>query len=72
MLAFDEVPISYACPEGSDADVGSSEVTSMLPVAYNSENLATFIGVTKYVDPTRLRNGGRPGANALDGGFGGD
>ena len=53
MLAFDEVPLSYACPEGADADEG---LKPMAPVAYNSENFSTFIGVTKYVDPVAVRD----------------
>ena len=46
MLAFDEVPLSYSCPEG----VGDS-YKAMAPVAFNSENISTYIGVTKFVDP---------------------
>ena len=47
MLAFDEVPISYACPNGPDSEDAQKP---MAPVAYNSENLSTFLGVTKYED----------------------
>ena len=36
----------------------------MAPVAFNSENFSTFIGVTKYVDPG-MRNAG--GVNNIDG-----
>lgn len=53
MLAFDEVPLSYACPEGADGDL-----KPMAPVAFNSENFSTYIGVTKFVDPTELREKG--------------
>ena len=52
MLAFDEVPLSYGCPDGAD----SGDTKSMAPVAFNSENFSTFIGVTKYVEPG-LRSG---------------
>ena len=61
ILAFDEIPISYACPGGPDGD----ELQPMVPVAFNSENLSTYIGVTKYVDPG-LRNGGRGHQQGLD------
>lgn len=37
----------------------------MAPVAFNSENISTYIGVTKYVDPG-MRNIGA-GANMGDG-----
>ena len=50
MLAFDEVPLSYGCPDGADGNI-----KPMAAVAFNSENFSTFIGVTKYVDPG-LRN----------------
>ena len=63
MLAFDEVPLSYACPEGA-ANGDLSLTKPMAPVAFNSENFSTYIGVTKYVDPG-MRNVG--GANNIDG-----
>ena len=58
MLAFDEVPLSYGCPDGADSDT-----KPMAPVAFNSENFSTFIGVTKYVDPG-LRNAAGANANS--------
>lgn len=58
MLAFDEVPISYACPNGPDSEDAQKP---MAPVAYNSENLSTFLGVTKYEDVGQ-RNPARGGA----------
>ena len=63
MLAFDEVPLSYACPEGADGD----SLKPMAPVAYNSENFSTYIGVTKYEDPTVIRDKGPiGGGGAID------
>ena len=58
MLAFDEVPLSYGCPDGADGNI-----KPMAAVAFNSENFSTFIGVTKYVDPG-LRNAAGGGNNA--------
>ena len=58
MLAFDEVPLTYTCPESADSD----QFKPMAPVALNSENFSTFIGVTKYIDP-----GMRNAAGGLNG-----
>ena len=59
MLAFDEVPLSYSCPDGADG-----EVKPMAAVAFNSENFSTFIGFTKYVDPGMRNAAGGNNANA--------
>lgn len=64
MLAFDEVPLSYGCPDGADGN-DQPKFKPMAPVAFNSENFSTFIGVRKYVDPG-LRNAGGGGGNAAD------
>jgi len=53
MLAFDEVPITYACPQETEADDDDGQVTTykpMAPVPFNCENFSTFVGVTKYVE----------------------
>ena len=66
MLAFDEVPLSYSCPEGnSNADESMPQFKAMAPVAFNSENISTYIGVTKYVDPGSRNIGA--GSNIGDG-----
>ena len=50
MLAFDEVPISYACPQEVIEADGQLAYKPMAPVPVNSENFSTFVGVTKYVE----------------------
>lgn len=55
MLAFDEVPLAYSCPDGPE---GSEKIIPAAPVPFNAENFSTFIGVAKYVDLENLRNDG--------------
>jgi hypothetical protein len=52
MLAFDEMPLTYTCPLGTDSNNHS---ILMAPVALNADNFSTYAGVTKYVDQG-LRN----------------
>ena len=47
MLAFDEVPISYVCPNDEEEAKEGDSTVAMQPIAFNSENLPTFIGVVK-------------------------
>ena len=72
MLAFDEVPLSYSCPEApavanNNNDANENNNKPMAPVAFNSENISTFLGISKFVDPGMRNAAGAFGNDNNDG-----